>query len=112
MKTDNLLELIKELNAQPIKFRLKLRNKDKNLTWEDWIINTTGTYIETGHTGPNTIDKIEYIEINPIEEKDIGKLVPKRMINHTLEIIKIIENRNINFEQCENTIKIELYAEK
>ncbi|MBB6372113.1 DUF6678 family protein [Chryseobacterium shigense] len=112
MNTDNLFELIKELNSQPVKFRLKLKNKDKNLTWEDWIINPTGNYIETGQTGPNIINKIEYIEINPIEEKNIGKLVPKKMINHSLEIIKIIESKNINFKQCENTIKIEIKVEE
>jgi hypothetical protein len=107
----NLFELLKELNVLPIKFRLKLKNIDKNLTWEDWIINTTGNYIETGSTGPNIIDNIEYIEINPIEEKEIGKLVPKKIINHNLNIIQSIESKHINFKLCENIIKIELQEE-
>lgn len=112
MEADNLIDLIKELNLKPIKFRIKIRNKTKNLTWEDWIINPSGNYIETGSTGPNNINEIEYIEINTLEEKNVGKLIPKKTMNHNLEIIKIIEHRNINFKKCEDIIKIELQIDK
>ena len=109
MYIDKLIDLIKELNFKPIKFRLKIKDRDENLIWEDWIINPTGNYIETGSTGPNNINKIEYIEINTIEEKSIGKLVPKKLINHNLEIIKMIEYKNINFKKDGDIIKIEIH---
>ena len=59
--------------------------------WSNWLGHPSDTYIEAAAQGPYCIDAIEWIEINPMETKAAGKLMPVKEFDHREEIIKLLD---------------------
>lgn len=75
--------------------------------WGNYFSILDENYIEIPFTGPIENKKLKWIEINPIEEKFIGRLVPSKRIDHTKELIENLNFNKINFNYENEFVKIE-----
>jgi hypothetical protein len=88
----NAIDLfIYAIKKYPVTYRLKIKNEPVVPAWSDWLIQPTDSYIEAAAQGPYAVDAIEWLEINPIETRTEGKIIPANEIDHTEAIIKLLE---------------------
>lgn len=66
--------------------------------WSPWLIEPSESYVEVKGRGPIKVDTIEWLEINPVEERHIGRLVPLKKFDHTQEIIVRLAGFDIAFD--------------
>ena len=79
------------IKKYPVTYRLKIKNESVVQDWSHWLTQPSESYIEAAAQGPYAVDAIEWLEINPIETRAEGKLIAAKEIDHTAEIIKILE---------------------
>ncbi|MEO6252016.1 MAG: DUF6678 family protein [Ferruginibacter sp.] len=78
------------VKKNPCTYRLKIKNESLDAAWSTWLGHPSDTYIEAACQGPYSINDIEWVEINPVEKKRIGKLVPDKEFDHSEEIIRLL----------------------
>ena len=92
--------IVKEM---PISVRVKL--KDEALTdWSSWLTFPSDGYGEIKSYGPFRIVDAEYIELNPIEIKKIGRLVPEKKVNHTEAVAAALLKAEIPYTMKESDV--------
>lgn len=64
-------------------------------------------YLEPPTVGPIKITQWKWLEINSFEEKEIGRLIPVKRIDHSLEIESYLNNNNICYSKTEENFRIE-----
>jgi hypothetical protein len=75
----------------PCRYRLKIKNEALDAAWSNWLGHPSDTYLEAENQGPYSIKNIEWIEIDPVESRRIGRLVPDKKIDHTEPLIKLLD---------------------
>lgn len=103
---DNIERLMYAVKGKPLSYKLKIKNEPPVVEWSKWIIKPSETYYETEKQGPYPLNNIEWIEINPIEERKEGKLVPLERIDQTPEIVTVIEELSIPYMIVEGVMRI------
>lgn len=103
---DNVERFIYAVKAHPYTYNLKIKNELPASVWSNWIIKPSDNYFETEMQGPYLDSDIEWIEVNPVEERKEGRLVPVNEINHTNEIVKELEELSIPYMIVEEIIRI------
>lgn len=73
--------------------------------WTNFMINPTGKYLETSE--PIPYGQVKEVHIDPIESRQIGRLVPNKIIDHTLFICKLLEELKINYSIEDRIFKIQ-----
>lgn len=94
------------VKGKPWKYRPKLIDQELAEDWSNWIIIPAEGYVELKSYGPIRLTEIEWIEINPIEIKRIGKLMPERTIDHRNEVTLLLTNLNIDFTVQDRIIRL------
>jgi hypothetical protein len=94
------------LNAFPCKIRLKWSKISEPSEWEDWLAIPTSYYLETGTLGPVLMGEVEWVEVNTIEMRRVGKLVKDRRIEHTDVIVQALKEKVITFQQFGQFLKL------
>nr|GFC50873.1 hypothetical protein [Tanacetum cinerariifolium] len=61
-----------------------------------WFIVPTPSYVESSAYGPVPMREVEWVEIDPIEQRHIGRLVPPLIIDHTLALIQQLAGQGIS----------------
>ena len=79
--------------------------------WSQWI-KPSDNYFETEKQGPYSTGNIDWIEVNPIEERTLGKLDPVKQIDHSDTIVKLLEELAIPYMIFEAIIRIYLVEER
>lgn len=108
---DHVERFMYAVKAQPYTYNLKIINESPAATWSNRIIKPGENYYETEMQGPYAVSNIEWIEVNPVEERKEGRLVPAKMIDHTNEIIKILEDLSIPYMIVGAIIRVYLVKE-
>ena len=103
---DNVERFIYAVKTQPYKYNLKIKNESPSAGWSNWIIKPSDNYLETEMQGPCAVSSIEWIEVNPVEERKDGRLVPAKDIDHTNEIVNLLEDLSIPHMIVEEIIRI------
>jgi len=103
---DTLKEIIDNSNCE-VRFNWFYDPGFELTEWVDYFSIPADNYIEIPFTGPIEISSLKWIEINPIEKKIIGRLVPPKKINHTKELIDSFNSHKIGFTFNGELIKIE-----
>ncbi len=94
----NAIDLfIYAVKKQPYTYRLKIKNEPLDAAWSHWLGNPVDNYIEAETQGPYSIDDIEWIEIDPVEKRVEGKLIPAKEFDHSTAIIKLLEYLSFPF---------------
>lgn len=65
--------------------------------WKHWLGCTEDRYLDFGYE-PTPYRMIKQIQINPIEERDRGKLMLSQVMNHTEEVCQMLDELKINYE--------------
>lgn len=108
---DNLERFIYAVKAQPYTYNLKIKNELREATWSNWIIKPSDNYFETEMQGPYAAGNIEWLEVNPVEERKEGRLVPAKMIDNTNEIVRLLEDLLIPYMIVEEIIRVYIVKE-
>ncbi|HMK05629.1 MAG TPA: DUF6678 family protein [Ferruginibacter sp.] len=92
------------IKGQPYSYRMKIKNQPTNGSWSNWLGHPSDNYIEAEAQGTYSLDDIEWIDINPVEVRNEGKLVAAKKIDHSPEIIKLMEALSFPYMKNENII--------
>jgi hypothetical protein len=99
---------VRRIKEKPYKYRLKIKNQASDAVWSKWLIQPSDSYIESEMQGPCSINDIEWVEIDSIEKKNVGKLVPEKEIDHSTEVIKLLEYLTFPFMVTDGIISVYL----
>jgi hypothetical protein len=100
-------ETIQDIDsAMGIAIRAKIKDDDVPSNWSRWFIIPVLGYVEASSFGPMPRREIQWLEIDPIEIKHIGRLVPAKSIDHTTDILQILDRVSIVSEIIEGRIRI------
>lgn len=102
---ESLFEFIQLIRGKPWKYRLKVKNQPLLDSWNRFLISPTTSYIESDG-GPYSIHNLEWIDINPVEIRYIGKLVAPKTIDHTNELVELLSKQGLDFKATENFIRL------
>ena len=104
------VEVIDALTSQfSLDTRAKFKQNDTPSKWGWFIIPTTG-YVESSAYGPVPSREVEWVEIDPIEQRRIGRLVPPHIIDHTPALLQQLAVHGISAQVVEGRIRITLEA--
>ncbi|WP_299244169.1 DUF6678 family protein [uncultured Aquimarina sp.] len=107
MNFTELSALLDEFYEKPWKFRMKLFSMDYPTNWQSAIWSPTDNYIEN-HSCLTQFSDLENIEINPIEDRYIGRLVPNRIYDHSQEVFDILKVHTVEYKIQQNLILIKV----
>jgi len=80
--------------------------------WSTSLGHPSDTCIESEAQDLYSIKDIEWVEINPIEKKAVGRLVPEKEINHSQEIATLLDYLSFYFMITEGIISVYLVKNK
>jgi hypothetical protein len=91
--------VIDTLKIFPCKTRVKWSKISEPTIWEDRVFIPTSHYVETGTLDPVPMREVEWIEVDTIEIRYIGRLVADRRIEHMADLMQAFEEKAIPFQQ-------------
>ena len=94
------------LKKQPYTYRLKIKNELLDAPWSNWLGRPGDNYIEAERQGPYSLHDIEWIEINPVEKRKEGKLIPEKEVDHSAAIIKLLGDLSFPFMVTDRIISV------
>jgi hypothetical protein len=101
-------EVIDTLTSQfHLDTRAKFKQADTPSKW-GWFIVPTAGYVESSAYGPVPSREVEWVEIDPIEQRRIGRLVPPLIIDHTPALLQQLTVHGIPAQVIEGRIRIAL----
>jgi len=74
--------------------------------WSKWMTFPSPGYGEITRHGPFQFRDVEFIEINPIEIRTMGKRVSEKSIDHSKKLIENLQYLNIDHKQSSDLIRI------
>ena len=89
-----------------VAYRLKISGEAVNDSWSNWIIKPTDSYIETEMQGPCPVNTIDWININPVENSQLGQRVPHKAIDHSKELLRLLEKLSLPYMVVDQLISI------
>lgn len=89
---NKLTEILKGI---PCTVRIAFRDGTKT-EWAKSLFLPTQGYGETGKYGPFRLADVAAVEINPIEIRRVGRLVPDRKIDHTQVLVSALQSAQID----------------
>lgn len=109
MKNDvKIKAIIKILSRLELQARIKANFDNEPSKWERTIIYPTVGYIEPIGYGPVSVkNQLEWIEIDPIKQEYIGRLVPERKIDRRLDLINELRQIEVVFSELNGKLRIE-----
>lgn len=90
-------------------YRLKIKNEPLGNHWSNLLINSSNNYYKTEKQGPYSVDDIEWIEINPVESRKEGRSLAEKKIDHSAEIIKLLEDLTLPVMEVDGIIRVYVY---
>lgn len=95
--SEAILDVVKIMKRLCITGRLIF--KDGTITnWAKSFFFPVESYIESSASGPYLLDDLDSIEIYPIEEKRVGRLIPPKFLNHSEELAKELDLAGIIYK--------------
>jgi hypothetical protein len=87
--------------------RTKFKHNDTPSKWGWFLVPTTG-YVESSAYGPVPTREVEWVEIDPIEQRHIGRRVSPQIIDHTPALLQQLAGHGILPQVVEGRIRIML----
>ena len=87
--------------------RTKFRDEPTPSRW-GWFLVPVQGYVESSAYGPLPVREVEWVEIDPIEQRHIGRLVPPKIIDHTAELLQQLAVHGVPAQVVEGRIRINL----
>ncbi len=102
----NIIKDILDKNKCKIRFHWYYDPDFETSEWVNSFSFPVEGYIEPMSVGPIKITQWKWLEIDPIEKRKIGRLIPEKEINHTKEIIDTLKDNEIDSFYDGHLIKI------
>lgn len=102
------VEIINTILADKLSCRIKITTEDEPSNWSNWITIPDVGYIEISGFGPIKTDLIEWIEINPVEKKVLGRLIKPKFIDHFEDVRDQLNTWGIDFSIADTNIRLTL----
>jgi hypothetical protein len=74
--------------------------------WSSWLIQPSNSYVEVELQGPYALHQIEWIDIDPIEKRQVGKLVATAVIDHTEVVLQLLQDSAIHYITIDKLVRI------
>jgi hypothetical protein len=101
-------EAIDALTSQfHIDTRAKFKHDEIPSKWGWFIIPVPG-YVESSAYGPVLERTVEWVELDPIEQRRIGRLVPLQIIDHTPALLQQLAVYGMRSQVIEGRIRLML----
>lgn len=107
MNTLEVIQKIIETTKTNVRFYVYFESGSELSEWQSGFIFPVKGYFEPVKIGPIKINQWEWLEIDPIENIEIGRLVPDKKVNHFSEIIELLRRENISYVENNGIIKIQ-----
>lgn len=107
------MKAVEIIDALTTQFRLDTRAKFKQeeTPWKwGWFIVPVPGYVESSAYGPVPSREVEWVEIDPIEQRHIWRLIPPHIIDHTSALLQQLAVQGIPAQVVEGRIRILLEA--
>ena len=93
------------LKASPCKVRVKWSRDFEPTRWGDSVFIPTSHYLETGSLGPVPMREVEWVEVDTIEIRYVGRLARELLIDHADNLIQVCSEKAIKFQQIEQFLR-------
>ena len=93
------------LKSSPCRVRVKWSRDFEPSQWADVIYIPTSRYLETGFLGPVPMREVEWVEVDTIEIRYVGRLVRELRIDHADNLIQVCREKAIKFQQIEQFLR-------
>jgi hypothetical protein len=93
------------LRSTRCRSRIKWSRDSEVTDWTTFFIVPVDGYIE-GLCGPIPVREVDWVDIDPIEIQEVGRLVPQRRVDHTAELVSDLTQHGIRYEQVEHGFRI------
>jgi hypothetical protein len=103
MKAEEAIDVL--TSRFSINTRAKFRNQNTPSSW-GWFLVPVPGYVESSAYGPVPTRDIEWVELDPIEQRHIGRRVPPQIIDHTPELLQQLAVHGIPTQLLEGRIRI------
>ncbi|MCW3074539.1 MAG: hypothetical protein JWP69_1608 [Flaviaesturariibacter sp.] len=100
---DHFLNAVKSIR---VTCRFKIKNESLIDDWSNWLIKPSDSYLEAEGQGPYNISDIEWIDINPVKNHEAGKLVSPKAIDHSGDLVQLLEDLSIPYLIVEQRIRV------
>lgn len=101
-------EVIDTLTSQfHIDTRAKFKQNEIPSKW-GWFLVPVPGYVESSAYGPVPTREVEWVELDPIEQRHIGRLVPPQILDHTPALLHQLAAYGISSQLVEGRIRITL----
>ena len=95
-----------ELRKCKARFRLKLLTDPEVSPWDSLVPDSPENYIELPKVGPVLCLEVEWLEIDPIERRRTGRLVPDRLLDHTKSVEQTLESLRLPYSREDAFLRI------
>jgi len=95
-----------ELRKCQARFRLKLLTDSEVSPWDSIVPDSPENYIELPAVGPVLCLEVEWLDIDPIERRRVGRLVPDQLIDHTKSIERTVASLSLPYSKEESFLRI------
>jgi hypothetical protein len=87
--------------------RAKFKQDETPSKW-GWFLVPVPGYVESSAYGPVPTREVEWVEIDPIEQRHIGRRVPPQIIDHTPALLQQLAVHDIPVQMVEGRLRIVL----
>ena len=101
------IDYLNQLLDLKVKLRVKTNFLEEPSEWVEWITVPSPGYLEIPRVGPFKMSDLEWIEVDPIEVKKIGRLVKPKLLDHTASVRNIMESNGIQSNLTGSYFRIE-----
>lgn len=99
-------QIARIINQLALSVRIILNNGTIT-DWSKWLGFPSNSYGEVMGYGPFLIKEVQYIEINPVEKRKLGRLLPEKKIDHSKELEEFLIYTGIPFQRISGIYRIE-----
>lgn len=95
--------LVKAIRDLRPAVRMKWSRDDETPPWEPWLLVPTVGYLETGRVGPVPFREVEWVEVDPQQKNEGGRLV---VADYTAELLLALKTASVDYEMTNGVVRI------
>ncbi|RYY92959.1 MAG: hypothetical protein EOO11_20520 [Chitinophagaceae bacterium] len=108
MDTDDALHaFVDAVRGKPWRFRLGWSEGPAG-GWDRWLIVPTPSYVETGTSGPLPVRQLQWIDVDPVEQRWVGRVAGSGSFDHSAELHALLARLHLRYRLVDGFFRIQL----
>lgn len=95
-----------DASAFKIRYRIKPVHEPDPGEWFRWLIIPVEGYLETGSTGPVPVRDVEWVDVDPVEIVEQGRLIPTRYVDRSDAIVRALRETGAAIEIVDGLVRV------